>query len=391
MAAALTQIRAFINTYSGYNFEELTNDKIESLKSFASQSFQTILYEIQSDFELLTNDVSKKQYISSLQSQLVYLDAGLNGFNRQPAEPKPLIIEWVCKEIYFLLEHLRIYFYRFLDIDIKLPPNYVATYRIEHPEIWQDFERFFSENHIDPELQALLTQFANSTESTEKFTINNWQQFEYLLQMVQEVGTLSEHIDRNIPELAILKLFVFMEFNSIQVYGYFIKYIERITMNEGSFQEQQQDLLYLLKVFRQVRIDAKYPYDPLVQSLKLSVTESIETEITYLEQKEKMLLESFRGPDPGAPSKFYFKVVFTLAELMFFFRIMLEVKVIYTKFNSYIYEFIANHIQTERAENISKKSMRNHISSKLFPDRVVQNVKTWLEKMIQHINLYYHI
>jgi len=71
--------------------------------------------------------------------------------------------------------------------------------------------------------------------------------------------------------------------------------------------------------------------------------------------------------------------------------VMLEVKMIFTKFNSYLYEFISNHIRTERAENISKKSMRNHFNNKPFPDRVVQNVKGWLEKMIHHINLYYDI
>jgi hypothetical protein len=144
-------------------------------------------------------------------------------------------------------------------------------------------------------------------------------------------------------------------------------------------------------VFRQVRIDTPVLYDPVVQSLKVSFVESLEAELNYLEQKEKLYLQNFKSTNPEAPSKFYFNVAVTLAELMFFFRVMLEVKLIFTKFNSYLYEFISNHIRTAKAENISKKSMRNHFNNKPFPDRVVQNVRLWLQKMIEHIDLYYHL
>jgi hypothetical protein len=35
--------------------------------------------------------------------------------------------------------------------------------------------------------------------------------------------------------------------------------------------------------------------------------------------------------------------------------------------------------------------MRNHFNNKPFPDRVVHNVKSWLEKMTNHIDLYYKL
>jgi hypothetical protein len=114
----------------------------------------------------------------------------------------------------------------------------------------------------------------------------------------------------------------------------FVKHIEKTTLGETSFPEQQQELLFLLKTFRQVRIEAQSLYNPTVQSLKISVIESLEAELSYLEQKEKLYLQSFKATNPEAPSKFYFKVAVTLAELMFFFRVMLEVALISTKFNS---------------------------------------------------------
>jgi len=73
------------------------------------------------------------------------------------------------------------------------------------------------------------------------------------------------------------------------------------------------------------------------------------------------------------------------------FRIFIEVGFINTKFKSYLYEFVSNHIQTERSEKPSLKSQRNHFSNKPFPDRMVQSIRDWLSKMIVHIDLYYKI
>lgn len=393
MAAAFTQIKAFISTYTGYNFDEISRQEMEDLKNFVQQSFQAIRWEILTDLETLPDESSKKQYISNLQVQLVYLNSIHQGYNHEMIVHQRTadFAGWLTTEIFQLLEHIRAHFSAYIDDGQNLPDNYIKAYRNQHPEIWADFEQFLKEHPLDSELKLLLTQFANATESSEKFVIKTWRQFDYLLNMIWSIIKWKELTEEENRELALLKLFVYNEFNSIQIYAYFIKYIEKITLGEASYQDQQQELLYLLKVFRQVRVDAYLPYDPKVQSLKLSVVESLETELAYLEQMEKLQVQHFQGTNPEAPSRFYFNVAVTLAELMFFFRVMLEVKVIYTKFNSYLYEFISNHIRTERTDNISKKSMRNHFSNKPFPDRVVQNVKAWLEKMIQHINLHYHI
>ncbi|WP_158826960.1 hypothetical protein [Mucilaginibacter lacusdianchii] len=393
MAAAFTQIKAFISTYTGYNFDEISRQEMEDLKNFVQQSFQAIRWEILTDLETLPDESSKKQYISNLQVQLVYLNSIHQGYNHEMIVHQRTadFAGWLTTEIFQLLEHIRAHFSAYFDDGQNLPDNYIKAYRNQHPEIWADFEQFLKEHPLDSELKLLLTQFANATESSEKFVIKTWRQFDYLLNMIWSIIKWKELTEEENRELALLKLFVYNEFNSIQIYAYFIKYIEKITLGEASYQDQQQELLYLLKVFRQVRVDAYLPYDPKVQSLKLSVVESLETELAYLEQMEKLQVQHFQGTNPEAPSRFYFNVAVTLAELMFFFRVMLEVKVIYTKFNSYLYEFISNHIRTERTDNISKKSMRNHFSNKPFPDRVVQNVKAWLEKMIQHINLHYHI
>jgi hypothetical protein len=393
MASSLSKLKGFIQTYSGYNFANVTPTEVEDLKAFVADALANLRWEIESEYGAENDERLRKQQIVNLQSQLTYLVAGINGFNQADKEAvvSAPIMEWVVVEIHKLLQHLKSYFPADFDSGAELPVGFVEHYKSHNRSIWDDFTEKIAHFDFNKELKALILNFSDSSNISEKFALRTWEQLDYLILVMRVISNFLDDPPATDLDLNILKLFVGINFNSIQVYAFFIRYIEKITIGDASFQEQQEQLLYLLKIFKQVRLEAVKPYDPKVQSLKLSIVESLEAELSYLEQKEKLFLQNFKNTNPDAPSKFYFNVAVTLAELMFFFRVMLEVKVIYTKFNSYLYEFIANHIRTERAENISKKSMRNHFNNKPFPDRVVQNVKAWLEKMINHINLYYDL
>jgi hypothetical protein len=393
MAASLSKLKGFVQTYSGYNFENVTATEFEDLKGFVTEALNNIRWEIETEFESGLDEHSKTLYISSIQSQLSYLAAGVKGFTSADTEDHAVsqVMEWFIDEIHKLLEHIKTYFSRHFDTSTELPAGFAQGYRLRHKSFFEQIQAKISRFDFSEDLKSLIGNFIESSGSSDKFALRSWLQLDYLILALGVIANFFDDPPASDLDLELLKLFVGIDFNSIQVYAFFIKYIERITISEASFQEQQEQLLYLLKVFRQVRQEAVPSYDPKVQPLKVSVIESLEAEIAYLEQKEKLYLQNFKSTNPDSPSKFYFTVAVTLAELMFFFRVMLEVKMIFTKFNSYLYEFISNHIRTERAENISKKSMRNHFNNKPFPDRVVQNVKGWLEKMIHHINLYYDI
>lgn len=392
MAAALTKIKGFIQTYSGYNFDNISGLEIEELRNFLSAAFHAVRWEIDTEFHQQSAEGAKIIYIKSLQAQLSHFCAGFDGFEdtSQTYIPDSEILDWVLKEIFKLLEYLKLFFPAYIDQTAELPVNFIDQNKIKQVKFLGDFKEKLTKHTISEVLKTILINFSEATWNSAKFVIRNWRQMDYLFLAMTIISNFLDDPPASDLDLELLKLFVGIDFNSIQVYSYFIKYIERITLSEAAFQEQQEQLLYLLKVFRQVRIDTPELYDPLVQSLKTSFVESLEAELNYLEQKEKLYLQNFKSTNPEAPSKFYFSVAVTLAELMFFFRIMLEVKLIFTKFNAYLYEFVSNHIKTARAENISKKSMRNLINNKPFPDRVVKNVKQWLQKMIEHIDLYYN-
>jgi hypothetical protein len=393
MAAALTKLKGFIQTYTSLIFANISEVELDELKSFITQAISTIRWEIEDDVSLMKDQSAKTIYILALQFQLTYLADGINGFQHDNSN---LLIasglfDWLSFSIYELLEHVREYFGDYFDFDAELPLHFFERYGSANPLLGNVFNERLTSNNVDPELSALILGFSHATNKTERFRIRTWRQWDYLVKTVRIISEFLENPPKEDIDLELLKLLIGKEFNSIQVYAYFLKYIEKITLSEAEFHEQQQDLIYLLKIFQQVRVDAQHLYDPKVQSLKLSVIESLEAELAYLEQKEKLYTQNFKITTPNEPSKFYFVVAVTLAELMFFFGILLEVAFIQTKFKSYLYEFVNNHIKTERAENISKKSQRNHFSNKPFPDRIVQSIRSWLQKMINHIDQHYKV
>ena len=393
MAATLTKLKGIIHTYSDYDLSDTSTHAIEELKNLADDAVQMLFWDIEEEYNSYTTDEEKTTYIGTVQSQLSYLADGIARFEKNDLDELNLseFLKYILFRIFALLEHLRTYFPANFNIEADLPNHFTDLFKSYYKIFDNELKRKLDDKKVDPDLSFLIISFSQATSRSERFKIRTWRQWEYLLSTTQSISDFLDNQPSGDINLEILKLFIRQEFNAIQVYGYFIKYLERTTLSDASFPEQQQELILLLKTLRQVRVETKGYYCSKVPSLKESMIESLEAELTYLEQKEKVFLQNFKSTNPEAPSKFYFKVAFTLAELMFFFRIALEIGLFVTKFNAYLYEFIANHIRTERAENISKKSMRNHFNNKPFPDRTVFSVRAWMEKMIQHIDLYYKI
>lgn len=393
MAVALTKLKGFIQTYTSMSFGNISEAELDELKSFISEALSMLRWEIEDELNNLIDDSEKGIYIINLQSQLTYLADGITGFDPDDKSGVQIsgLFDWLLTSLFELLEHVRNYFASYFDFDAELPTHFFSRFQPINADFGNNLEETLIKNNVDQELSSLILAFSRSTDKSERFKIRTWRQWDYLVKTVQGISQFLDHPPKEDIDLEILKLLICKEFNSIQVYAYFLKYIERTTLSDAEFHEQQQDLFYLLKTFQQVRVEAQHLYDPKVQSLKTSVIESLEAELTYLEHKEKLYTQNFRSTDADAPSKFYFVVAVTLAELMFFFRILLEVAFIQIKFKSYLYEFVNNHIKTQRAENISKKSQRNHFSNKPFSDRIVQSIRGWLQKMINHIDQHYKL
>jgi hypothetical protein len=92
----------------------------------------------------------------------------------------------------------------------------------------------------------------------------------------------------------------------------------------------------------------------------------------------------------GRKSSYYFDVSMTLEELFFLLKIMVEVRLIKTKFKSNLYSFVATHIRTERTKNPSEQYMRNIFGpNREVPSRVIRKVRTWLMTILNYIDTHF--
>lgn len=386
MTIALTKLRGMIHTYSNYEFGVLSPDDLESLKTNIEEIAQILLWDIADEFD----NQQHPEVIGQIQSKLTFYAEAISNFEKDPelCVSTNEICVFLHQQVIKVLNHLRTYYPEYFNLDAILPAHYTEI--IQHHsfnEIAALMEALKTAD-VDEPLLSLLKSYLSATGGSERFQIKTWRQLVFQQDVYKGLRLFLTCPKKDLT-LEILKMLISMDFNSIQVYGYFIRYLERITLGDQEFAWQQERLSFLMKSFRQVMIEASTQYDQNAPSLKVSVLESINAEINYVEQKEKIFLQTFKTVNPENATNFYFKVAITLQELMFFFRVALEVKFIATKFKSYLYEFINNHIQTENAENLSKQSMRNHFNNKLFPEKVVLIIRTWLLKMIEHIDIYY--
>lgn len=387
MTTTLLRLQGLVRTYSAYNFNDISTEEIVDLQESAADMISTMIWVINEK----VSGIEQKSIVQQLQFELTRTADSITKFEREQPQSDQLsdFLKFLMRGIYRIVDYLRIYFPADFNFDAKLPIHYTWLEQSHREAILCNYPDVLAKLEIEPDLYQLLEQFFSTTGNQYQASLTTWRHLQFQNVLLKEL-TLLAHTERVIDmNLEILKLFVAFEFNTLQAYSYFVSYLERLVTDKMQALDQHEALIYSLKVFKQVRIEAGISYDPAAPSLKSSFIECIEAEIAYLEQKGKLYEHVIRSENETV-SRFYFKVAITLAELMFLLKVSLETQFISTRFKSSIYEFVSNHIQTERADNISKKSMRNHFSNKMFSEKVVRVVRGWLLKLIDHIEHHYN-
>jgi hypothetical protein len=390
MVNTLIKIKAVTTTIASYGEDQLNNQVPDELTWIISEDVSRMVIRIEEQLFAFKTEADRKAYLNDVQFHLTELaDQLLSiGQDKQIAVSIANLFLAMSERAVTVLNHLYNHLNAYFNLGGKLPFGYTSIAHVSKAERVGKIITGLRVLEIDPDLIDLLHAYLLHADQQDLYPLRTWHQWQYLQETIRWLEQFTQVPPAVKPECKLLLELVARNFNSIRIYAYFIKYIGRVTQAEKAFQDQQQDLLYLLKVLRQVLVDSKYVYDAQVQPLKDSLVDCLTAELEYVEQREKVFINNYKSTN-DSPSRFYFEVAVTLAELMFLVKVWLETNFIQTKFKSYVYEFISNHIRTKRAENLSKKSMRNHVSNPYVPDRLVLNVRDWLVKMIAHIDLHY--
>ncbi|SEO09428.1 hypothetical protein SAMN05192574_105279 [Mucilaginibacter gossypiicola] len=388
MITSLTKIKAFIHTYGELNNAEISAATLEELKTFAGHAVTSLILNIDDEIVLKKDERERLLFTEQLQLALIGIIDDLAKISRGSDDLSGIFV-WLDTELIGLLEHLHQYFGSYFSNEVPVPASFVILHKRkiypESIELVAQFRKMVS----DENLTDLFSSFLLANNVKDRFFIRKWNQWLFYKNFIAEAtlffnGALPEE-----PSIAVMKLFIELNFNSLYVYSYFLKFMDGISSRDADDEEIEHELFYLLKIFRQINTRYQKGFDPESKTLKELIRGAITAELKYISQKNKLFQKVSKGTEEPGVSRYYFMVMVTLAELMFLLRIMVETEFLVTKLKSHIYEFVANHIRTQRAENFSKKSMRNRFGSKPFSDGIVHNVRQWLLKMVQHIDLHY--
>ncbi|WP_281336026.1 hypothetical protein [Flavobacterium eburneipallidum] len=180
-----------------------------------------------------------------------------------------------------------------------------------------------------------------------------------------------------ISEETIKESLFYLNFNSLKFFKYLTAdIIQELEAQENNF--QKIDLLYkLLKNYNQKQIRNFIKYKPNLPSLKEQIISWIEEEIDYLSKKIK--LESNQlATISNNETKTKFLTNLSVAQLSYFFGLLIETGIIKHKNQSDIFRFIAENFKTNNTEKISVDSIKvkyynvENSTKKAFREKLIE-------------------
>ncbi|OYX85219.1 MAG: hypothetical protein B7Y83_05470 [Flavobacteriales bacterium 32-34-25] len=161
----------------------------------------------------------------------------------------------------------------------------------------------------------------------------------------------------NISEDIIKESLFYLNFNSLKFFKYLtFEIIQELENQENNI--QKIDFLYrLLKNYNQKQFRNFIKYKPNLPSLKEQMISWIEEEIEYLTKKIKLEANQFTNISTNE-EKIKFLTSLSVAQLSYFFGLLMETEIIKHKNQTDIFRFISENFKTNNTEKISVDSLK---------------------------------
>jgi len=185
-----------------------------------------------------------------------------------------------------------------------------------------------------------------------------YNEFYYCIDYINE---LYNHFQKNKEAITepIIKDWLFeLNFNSLDYFDYktdeIIRDLERVDSDI-----EKIDLLYnLLKKFNQSRTNIFRKFNQKIPPIKEQLTSWIEEEIDYLSKKKSLGMNNTANTISSAP-KVRIQTNLSVAQLTYFFKLLIKVKIIIHKNNAEVFRFVAENFITKSSTQISAGSVKS--------------------------------
>ncbi|WP_192822761.1 hypothetical protein [Rufibacter sp. LB8] len=240
---------------------------------------------------------------------------------------------------------------------------------------------------LDAGLRHLLKEYLFCCQThSDWFAPSTWSDYLYLEEFTAcllRIAKLPHPHPKSIFHGLMRKMF-YLNFNCAPFYGFCLQKIQGHTRMFPAYRDQHRELLYLLKLCRQVPEKPDTGFDLKAPSLQASVVKFLKEEIRFIVEMENLpALHRMQGV-PTAPARPYFTVGCTATQLALFMRLLVETGFLMAKRKADVHEFIANHVGTSKKEKISGHSFKNKTYDP--SPSAARKVKAQLHLMLQRLN-----
>jgi hypothetical protein len=291
-----------------------------------------------------------------------------------------------CLKItYFYLEKLLRFvekeYHNYLNVNIQIPYRSVLLKEFEITDKLNYVKSRLLESNINERLLKVaykpLLKIA-TINIQEKLTYN---QFNYSSEFIIELNTQLKLFNKEIKEIDVTNWLFDWNYNTLCFFNYETNTIKR-TLDKTESNVQKIDVLYrFLKTYNQRQTRSFMKFEIKLPSIKEQIINWIEEEIEYLHKKIRLENNQIQTINI-AEDKIKFLTGFSVAQLSYFFGLLIKVGIIKHGNHRDIFRFIADHFKTNTTDKISPES----INSKYY--NVEENTKKSVrEKIIELLNL----
>ncbi len=266
------------------------------------------------------------------------------------------------KIIYLYLEKLLVFiekeYHTYLNVNNKVPYRSILVKELEI----ENKLNFVKSRLVDCNLNDDLFKLAYkpllkiaTIKIQENITYN---EFYYCIDYIKELNNHFQKNKKAVTESDIKDWLFEMNYNSLDFFDY---KTDEITKNLESLDSdiEKTDLLYhLLKKFNQSRNKNFRKFNQKILPIKEQLISWIEEEIEYL-SKRKDLGANNNSYTRNTDSKFKIQTGLSVAQLSYFIKLLMKVKIITHKNQAEVFRFAANHFSTIASTNVSAESIRS--------------------------------
>ncbi|WP_165932719.1 hypothetical protein [Flavobacterium cellulosilyticum] len=384
------------NKNTGYIFQDFEIEDLSQEQRFFLYCYHTLKkenYKIKKTNKEIIFKLNSKakieQYIHQKQYALENLThrlikeitlehtSNLNQFSNNYDKTDCLKITYIYLEKlhHFIEKEYKIY----LNLNSQIPfrSTFIKEFKISKKI--NEVKTIFLKSNINDKVLKLVYEPILKIETLNIHGNLTYYEFNYCSEIIKELYKQIE--SENLTEEVILDCLFDLNFNSLQLFKYITNTILQELEPLEDNTQKIYDLFRILKIYNQKQSRNAIKYKTNLPSIKKQIIAWIEEEINYLNKIIDQEKNQFRIPYQDE-NNIKFLSVFSVAQLSFFFGLLIDTNIIDHKNQADVIRFIAKNFKTKNTDKIAIESLRTK-----FHNVESATIKVVQEKLLEIIAL----